>query len=74
MLLEERNSSQRGGGKNDHEFRFLGNIELYERLLRINIFTIVRRGGGGQRVMIGIIIEENVYNYGRPLIGEGLTF
>ena len=25
------------------------------------------RGGGGQRVMIGIIIEENVYNYGRPL-------
>ncbi len=33
----------------------------------INIFAIVRRGGGGQRVMIGIIVVENVYNYGRSL-------
>ena len=28
------------------------------------------REGGGQQVMIGIIIEENVYNYGRPLSME----
>ncbi len=34
---------------------------------RINIFTIVRRGGRGQRVMIGIVIKVKVHNYGRPL-------
>ncbi len=34
------------------------------QMLKINIFAIIRRGGRGKRVMIGIIIEENVYNYG----------
>ncbi len=33
-----------------------------------NIFYYRKKGeGGGQKVMIGIIISENVDNYGRPL-------
>ncbi len=33
-----------------------------------NIFYYCKKGeGGGQKVMIGIIISENVDNYGRPL-------
>ena len=33
-----------------------------------NIFYYRKRGeGGGQKVMIGIIISENVDNYGWPL-------
>ncbi len=32
-----------------------------------HIFTIVQRGGGGQKLIIGIIISENVDNYGEPL-------
>ncbi len=34
----------------------------------VNIFYYRKKGeGGGQKVMIGIIISENVDNYGRPL-------
>ncbi len=37
--------------------------------VRSQHFFFIQRGeGGGQSVMIGIIIRENVYNYGQPLM------
>ncbi len=33
MFAKFRFRGEGGSGKNDHEFRFLGNIELYERPL-----------------------------------------
>ena len=33
----------------------------------MGIYYRKRGEGGGQKVMIGIIINENVDNYGRPL-------
>ncbi len=60
MILSDFKHWWGGSGKNDHGFRFLGNIELYERLLveepfqRVDLLLVNVVSGGNATFFPGL--------------------